>query len=93
MKKGSEDEELKSRLKALIIRECRLDIAPESIPEDLALIGPGSTLELDSLDTLQLVVALKKDYGVQINDRKEAMRVMKSLNALADVIQPGAPVT
>lgn len=93
MKRGSEDEGLKLRLKQLIVKECRLQIAPESVPEDLALIGPGSALELDSLDTLELIVALKKEYGLQINDRKEAMRVLKSLNALADILQPGDQVT
>jgi len=93
VRRGSEDAGLKLRLKMLIIRECRLDVAPEAVPEDLALIGPGSALELDSLDTLQLVVALKKEYGLQINDRKDAMRVLKSLNTLADLLQPGTTVT
>jgi acyl carrier protein len=91
--KGSEDNELKLKLKKLIVEECRLEIAPESVPEDLALVGPGSALCLDSLDTLELVVALKKEYGLQINDSKEAMRVLKSVNTLADILQPGSPVT
>ncbi len=91
--KGSQDIELKLKLKKLIVESCQLTIPPESVPEDLALVGPGSALGLDSLDTLELIVALKTSYGLKINDRKEAMRVLKSLNALADIIQPGTPAT
>ena len=91
--KGSEDNELKLKLKKQIIEACQLDMTPESMPEDLALVGPGSALGLDSLDTLELIVMLKTSYDLRINDRKEAMRILKSLNALADLLQPGSPVT
>jgi len=86
--RGSLDTEFKLTIKTLIITTCRIDVAPKSVPDDLPLLGPGSTLGLDSLDTLELAVALKIQYGLQINDSKDAMRIMKSVNSLADAIQP-----
>jgi len=87
--RGSLDKEFKLTIKRLIIKTCRIDVAPESVPDDVPLLGPGSTLGLDSLDTLELAVALKNQFGLQINDSKEAMRIIKSVNSLADAIQPG----
>ncbi len=87
--KGSQDTEFKLKIKKLILQTCRIDAAPESVQDDLPLLGQDSVLGLDSLDTLELCVALKLEYGLQIHDSKEAMRIIKSVNALADAIQPG----
>jgi len=86
--RGSEDTQLKLELKKLIVETCRKKAAPETIPDDAAILGSDSALGLDSLDVLELSVALKTRFGVRIMDSKEALRIMKSINALADVVQP-----
>ena len=84
-----QDPQFKLALKQLIIQACNKDMTPESIADDDTLIGFGSTLGLDSLDVLQVNVALTQQYGVRIQDSKQARRVMKSINTLADFIRAG----
>ena len=88
MASGSLDPEFKLELKRLIIQACNKDITPESIGDDDTLVGFGSTLALDSLDVLQVNVALTKQYNVRIQDSKQARRVMRSITTLADFIRP-----
>lgn len=85
---GSQDSAFKLELKQLIIAACNRDIAAESIGDDDTLIGSASTVGLDSLDVLQLNVAIGQRFGVRIDDSKHARRVMQSVNALADFIRP-----
>ena len=89
MPSGSQDDSFKLELKKMIVAACNRDIAPESIGDADSLIGSSSTIELDSLDVLQLNVAIAQHYGVRIEDTKHARRVMKSVNALADFLRPG----
>ncbi|TBR20887.1 MAG: acyl carrier protein [Candidatus Nitrosotenuis sp.] len=82
------DEQLKHEIKTMIIKTCRLnDFTPETIADDQPLVGPDSPLGLDSLDMMELSVELKNRYGVKIMDMKDAMRMMKSINALVESIQ------
>jgi acyl carrier protein len=85
---GSSDAALKRELKQLIITACNKEAAPDDVADDAPLIGPESVLELDSLDVLQINVALQQRFGVRIDDGKHARRVMKSINALADFVAP-----
>lgn len=75
---------LKTDLKKLIVVECDKDIEPDSIEDDAILIG--GDLELDSLDALQISMAIKHRYGVSIEGGPEARRALKSVNTLADTI-------
>lgn len=88
MTTGSKDDKLKLELKKIIIEACEKELDPESISDTDSLVGLGSKLELDSLDVLQINVALANRYKVRIEDSKHARRVMKSVNALADFVQP-----
>lgn len=85
---GSENNELKLELKKLIIETCRKKVDPNDLPDDVPIIGQDSALELDSLDVLELSGALLSRYGIRIMDSKDAFRIMKSINALADAIEP-----
>jgi acyl carrier protein len=86
--KGSLDEKLKHELKLLIVEECDLDISVNDIPDDDVLFGSESPIGLDSVDALQISLAVQNKYGVVITDSKELRRVMKSINSFADYIQP-----
>jgi acyl carrier protein len=86
--KGSLDENLKSDLKVLIIAECDLDITADEIGDDDTLFGSDSPIGLDSVDALQISIAVQNKYGVVITDSKVLRRVMKTINTFADYIQP-----
>jgi acyl carrier protein len=64
---------LKQRLKEQIIEFLNLtDLKPEDIKDDEELFGGG--LGLDSIDSLELIVLLNREYGITIKDPKEAER-------------------
>ena len=86
---GSQDDALKLRLKAMIIEECEKDdIAPEDIADDVELFSDASGLELDSLDALQISMGLQTMFKIRLGDSKDFRRVVTTINALADYIQP-----
>jgi acyl carrier protein len=76
---------LRSELKRLIIEA--LDLRGRSeldIDDDAPLFGDG--LKLDSLDALQLAVALEDRYGLEIPDGEEGRRIFASVSALATYV-------
>jgi acyl carrier protein len=75
-----------AEIKRLIISECEKNIAPENIGDNDLLFGPTAPLALDSLDALQLAMALQKRFGVRLVDSKETRRVMASVASLADFL-------
>lgn len=77
-------ESLKQILKALIVKECDKDIAPETITDDELLIG--GPLQLDSLDALQISLAVKDRWDVRIENGVEGRKALASVNALAQTI-------
>lgn len=85
---GSKDDNLKLDLKKLIIEECDKDIEADEISDDEVLFGSDTALELDSMDALQISMALHKKYGIDTNDSKKLRKIMASINTLADYIQP-----
>lgn len=69
-------------LKKKIIETLNLiDVTPEDIDEDAQLIG--GDLGLDSIDVLELVIMLERDYGVKIDSRELGVKVFASVSALA----------
>lgn len=78
-------EKLIGRLKQQIIEELQLyDVVPEDFGADTILFGEG--LGLDSIDGLQLVVLLDRQYGVKIKDPKERRTAMYTVRTMADYI-------
>jgi acyl carrier protein len=88
---ASQDSDLKMELKQMIVDETgKLDVMPEDISDSEALFGPDAPLALDSLDGLQISVALKQRYGIEITDSKRLRRIMTSVDSLAEFINtPG----
>ena len=75
------------RLKILIVETLRLDdIRPEDIPDDEPLFG-SSRFGLDSVDALELVVRLEKDFGVKISSSEESRMALSSVAGLAAFIR------
>lgn len=80
-------EQLIRELKVLIIEECEKDLEPEDIDDDALLMGQDSALGLDSLDALQISLAVKKRYGKRIDGGHETRAALQSVNTLTDFIQ------
>ena len=78
--------ELKTQIKLLLVENLMLQTSAEEIADDLPLFGPGS-LGLDSVDALQLVVALDKNYGLKIPDPEAAKKVLQSVNTIAAAVE------
>lgn len=78
-------EELILRLKRLIIDRLKLEeISPEDIGTDDPLFGEG--LGLDSIDALELVLGLEKEYGVVIPDAEVGQKVFQSVRTIAQYV-------
>lgn len=78
-------QELTEKLKQEIITVLNLeDITPDDIDTDAPLFGDG--LGLDSIDALELIVLLEKNYGIKIEDPKEGRRIFTSVRTMADFI-------
>lgn len=72
-------------LKKKLITALKLsDIKPEEIDPDAPLIGEG--LGLDSIDTLEILVILEKDYGVTVPDVNAGRKIFSSLRSLAQYV-------
>ena len=78
-------QDIKYELKKQIIEELNIeDIKPEDIEDNAPLFGDG--LGLDSIDALELVVLLEKNYGIKIVDEEVGKRVLASINTMAEFI-------
>lgn len=77
---------LETELKELIIKDLKLvDITPEDIKDEDPLFGEG--LGLDSLDAVELVVILQKNYQIETKDMEESKEVFTSIKTLADYVR------
>ncbi len=79
-----ERNELISALQGMIVQECNLEIPPNELAANDQLIG--GQLMLDSLDALQIAVAIKAEYGVRISTDPAGRKAMQSVESLADFI-------
>jgi acyl carrier protein len=75
---------LKAEIKQAIVRSLRLPITAEEIGDSTPLFGTG--LGLDSIDVLELVLEIERSFGVAIADEQTGMKVLVSVDAIADFI-------
>ena len=79
-------EDLKLKLKQQIIEALNLEgMKPEEISDDEPLFGEG--LGLDSIDALELIVLLEKNYNIRIEDPKDGRKIFESINTMAAFIE------
>ena len=76
--------ELHQEIKELIVSSLRLERTPESIEDQAPLFGSG--LGLDSIDALELAVAIERKYHVTIPDEKVGKQAFSSVTALAEYV-------
>ena len=73
---------LKAEIKQLLVANLMLQVSADQIGDETLLFGPGG-LGLDSVDALQIVVALDKHYGLKIPDPATAKRVLQTVSTIA----------
>lgn len=82
---GTMAEDLKLELKRLIVDTLNLeDFDPMEIKDEEPIFG--SSLDLDSIDGLELVLQLEKTYGIKIGSSEESRNALQSVNVLAEFI-------
>jgi len=78
-------EDLTVKLKEQIIEQLNLeDMEPSDIENDAPLFGDG--LGLDSIDALELIVLMEREYNIKINDPSKGKEIFKSVNTMAKFI-------
>jgi len=81
-----ETAELKQQLKKKVIEFLNLtSLKPDDIKDEEPLFGEG--LGLDSIDSLELIVLLKREYGITIQDPKEGRKILVDINTMVDYIE------
>ncbi len=77
--------EIRKKLKELLVENLSLeDVSPEDIKDDEILFGEG--LGLDSLDAVEIVVLLQRNFGIEIKDMKEGQKIFYSIDTLANYV-------
>lgn len=80
------------RLKCLIVDTLHLeDVRPDEIKDDEPLLGTG--LALDSIDALELVVKIEKEFGIKISSSEESRKALASVSSLAAFIRERADMS
>ncbi len=80
------NEQLKSEFKAHLIKYLNLlDVTPGDIKDDEPLFGGG--LGLDSIDSVEMIVLLDREYGIKITNPKEGRQILVDINTIVDYIE------
>ena len=79
-------DDIAQRIRTLLSTRLKLAKAVDEIADDTPLFAPTG-LGLDSIDALELVLGLEKEFGVVIEDRVTAIMVLTSIKSIADFIQ------
>ena len=82
----SDSSNLHDEIKAILIDDLMLDVEIEEIGDDTPLMGADS-LGLDSVDALQLVVAIEKRFGLKITDPEAAKEILRSVKTIGDAVR------
>jgi acyl carrier protein len=81
-----ESTQFKTQLKKQIVEFLNLlSVNPEDIKDNEPLFGEG--LGLDSIDSIELIVLLNREYGIVIEDPKEGRKILVDINTMADYIE------
>ena len=83
-------EALAAELKQLIVESCERPVDPASITDNELLFGSDTRVALDSMDALQLSMAIQKRYGLRLTDSKETRRILSTVDNMVQVLEDHA---
>jgi acyl carrier protein len=78
--------ELAAELKTLVLEAAEKQAPAGGLSDDEPLFGPDARLDLDSLDALQVSMAIQARFGVRMADSKETRRALGSISQLAEYL-------
>ena len=79
--------ELKLEIKKMIMETLNItDVKPENVDDEKPLFGSDNALTLDSVDAIEIIMAIQRNYGIRIADQSMARYVIRSINSIADFI-------
>lgn len=79
-------EDLHTRIKEVMVEELMLQIQAQDIGDETPIFGPEG-LGLDSVDVLQLVIALEKNFGLKISEGNAAKEILRNVTTIGDAIR------
>jgi len=78
---------LKLEIKLLIMETLSItDIDPNEVDNEKPLFGGGNNLTLDSVDAIEIIMAIQRKYGIRITDQNLARQVIRSVNNIAEFL-------
>jgi acyl carrier protein len=84
---------VRAQVKDLLVSGLRLTVAPGEIVDDAPIFGQtpeGLGLGLDSIDALELVLGVEKEFGIKVQDEEVGVKAFASVDALCDFIRSKA---
>ena len=82
----SDNTKLKEEIKELMVKACSIDgLKASQIKDDDRLFGEG--LGLDSLDAVEIVVMLQRNYGINLRNTENAKKAFQSINTLTEFVE------
>ena len=80
-------DDLKLEIKKLIMNTLLInDVDPNAVDDDKPLFGGDNALTLDSVDAIEIIMAIQRTYGVRIADQNLAREVVRSINSIAQFV-------
>lgn len=79
-------DDLHARIKNVMVEELMLQVQPEEIGDETPIFGPEG-LGLDSVDALQLVIALEKNFGLKISEGNAAKEILRNVTTIGEAIR------
>ena len=85
MDKEAKLAEIREKLKVLLVDQLSLDdVSPDEIEDDNELFGEG--LGLDSLDAVEIVVMLQRNFNLEVKDMEKNREIFRTISTLADYV-------
>ena len=82
-----ETTDLKLRLKHMIVETLNLnDVIPAEILSDKPLFSGENTITLDSIDGIELIMAIQRTFGVRLDDQNVARNILNTVDSMAEFI-------